>query len=409
MIKLVTRTLWQWSIGRFVKIIPPEGITVDAVHFYNGTTENALIGVHKADGNAIISEIPNILLQSSNNLTVYAMMTDATGETTVECTTFGVLKRPRPDNYVYSETEIKSWYNLVSRIDELEKASEESYEQIKNAVDEYLLNYTEQIEKNKQEIEVLHRDKLSSEHLGEYIEDALYIAKETGMFDGKDGMHGEPGVTPHIGDNGNWFIGTMDTGVSAEGEAGGYYIPDVTQIAADKLQISFTPSDTGMHSIPTITVNLPRNDPGQNTLSWNDLTDKPFYSDLSEIPLIENVAGSWKSGERPGVFFDTPINITAGKTYKTVVVSNIKGADATETHEVTADYNGEIRIPIQEYELYIFNDGASINGYNFAGSIDISVYEIGGSVKTLDPMFLPEEHINSLIDSKLGVIENGAY
>lgn len=218
MIKSVTRTLWQWSVGRFVKIIPPEGITVDEVHFYNGTTENALIGVHKADGDAIISEIPNILLQSSNNLTVYAMMTDSTGETTVECTTFGVRKRPKPDDYVYSETEVKSWYNLVSRVDELEKASEERYEQIKSAVDEYLLNYADQINKNKQDIEHLHRDKLSSEHLGQYIEDALYNAKETGMFDGKDGKPGEPGVTPHIGPNGNWWIGDTDTCVRAAPE-----------------------------------------------------------------------------------------------------------------------------------------------------------------------------------------------
>ena len=30
----------------------------------------------------------------------------------------------------------------------------------------------------------------------------------------------EPVVTPHIGDNGNWFIGDTDTGVAAKGEKG---------------------------------------------------------------------------------------------------------------------------------------------------------------------------------------------
>jgi hypothetical protein len=34
------------------------------------------------------------------------------------------------------------------------------------------------------------------------------------------GPQGETGITPHIGSNGNWFIGTTDTGVLARGENG---------------------------------------------------------------------------------------------------------------------------------------------------------------------------------------------
>lgn len=34
---------------------------------------------------------------------------------------------------------------------------------------------------------------------------------------GDKGDKGEPGISPHIGDNGNWFIGDVDTGVSASG------------------------------------------------------------------------------------------------------------------------------------------------------------------------------------------------
>lgn len=34
------------------------------------------------------------------------------------------------------------------------------------------------------------------------------------------GVNGKDGITPHIGDNGNWFIGTVDTGVSAQGPTG---------------------------------------------------------------------------------------------------------------------------------------------------------------------------------------------
>lgn len=38
--------------------------------------------------------------------------------------------------------------------------------------------------------------------------------------DGKDGIDGKDGETPYIGENGNWFIGEVDTGVKAEGKDG---------------------------------------------------------------------------------------------------------------------------------------------------------------------------------------------
>lgn len=37
---------------------------------------------------------------------------------------------------------------------------------------------------------------------------------------GKDGEDGQDGLTPHIGNNGNWFIGDTDTGTKATGEDG---------------------------------------------------------------------------------------------------------------------------------------------------------------------------------------------
>ena len=38
--------------------------------------------------------------------------------------------------------------------------------------------------------------------------------------DGEDGVDGNNGLNPYIGDNGNWWVGTTDTGVKAQGEQG---------------------------------------------------------------------------------------------------------------------------------------------------------------------------------------------
>lgn len=64
---------------------------------------------------------------------------------------------------------------------------------------------------------------------------ALALAKSSGEFDGpagptgpqgpagapgKEGPAGADGVTPHIGDNGNWYLGSTDTGKPSRGATG---------------------------------------------------------------------------------------------------------------------------------------------------------------------------------------------
>lgn len=66
------------------------------------------------------------------------------------------------------------------------------------------------------------------------IQDALRDAKESGEFDGEDG------ITPHIGANGNWFVGETDTGIRAQGKDGKKGDPgdDYILTAEDKQEIA---------------------------------------------------------------------------------------------------------------------------------------------------------------------------
>lgn len=47
---------------------------------------------------------------------------------------------------------------------------------------------------------------------------SLYIRNESGGFTPIPSIKGSDGVTPHIGSNGNWFIGDVDTGKPSRGE-----------------------------------------------------------------------------------------------------------------------------------------------------------------------------------------------
>ena len=51
------------------------------------------------------------------------------------------------------------------------------------------------------------------------VDGAAIAAVEDGA-DGKPGAAGADGITPHIGDNGNWYLGSTDTGKPSRGATG---------------------------------------------------------------------------------------------------------------------------------------------------------------------------------------------
>ena len=84
-------------------------------------------------------------------------------------------------------------------------------------------------------IDALRNDKLDAAELTNAVNTALAQAKASGEFDGaagadgKDGApgqdgapgaNGKDGITPTIGENGNWFLGATDTGKPSRGATG---------------------------------------------------------------------------------------------------------------------------------------------------------------------------------------------
>lgn len=57
--------------------------------------------------------------------------------------------------------------------------------------------------------------------------DGAAIATVEDGADGKPGADGSDGITPHIGDNGNWYLGATDTGNPSRGETGAQGTPGI--------------------------------------------------------------------------------------------------------------------------------------------------------------------------------------
>lgn len=77
-------------------------------------------------------------------------------------------------------------------------------------------------------------DYLTQNELQDATDAALAQAKESGEFDGNPGADG---ITPNIGDNGNWYLGATDTGKPSRGEKGDKGdkgdIPPIAQTTGD--------------------------------------------------------------------------------------------------------------------------------------------------------------------------------
>ena len=100
-----------------------EDFSINQVHFTNRTHTNALV-CEVIEG---VVNVPNILLQEDWDIAVYAYDTNYTRYDEV----FEVKARNKPDNYVYTETEILNFNVLLDRINRVD-------ENIENTVVEYL-------------------------------------------------------------------------------------------------------------------------------------------------------------------------------------------------------------------------------------------------------------------------------
>lgn len=104
----------QWDID--VMITSTDFKVGDEVHITNSRLPNAMtVLVHEYKGKAVI-DVPNILLQTTYPIIVFRYIKDDKSGYTIDKQEFVVNQRQKPDDYVYTETEVKSWENLAEDV-----------------------------------------------------------------------------------------------------------------------------------------------------------------------------------------------------------------------------------------------------------------------------------------------------
>lgn len=194
--------LWQWDTGRRVKITDGDG--VKQVHYQNrcfGRSVDVDVGT---DGTAII---PDELLQDWHPLTAYAYVIDDAGGYTKVQVDFAVHKRARPSDYVYTPTDQMTLQTIQRQIGDLDDLATGAKDTLVAAINEAARSGGGA---GSMDLRVADGYIQYSTDGGSTWTNLIAVAD----------LKGADGITPHIGDNGNWYIGDDDTGKPSRGEQG---------------------------------------------------------------------------------------------------------------------------------------------------------------------------------------------
>ena len=124
---------WQWDINQRLKVDAGHACEV---HFRDPDGTTALVvDTYTIDGQTV-ANVPNVLLQDDRPVLAWVYICEG-DECTKHEARFEVWPRQKPADYVYTETETKSYEALEKRIDEIEKTGV-SEESVSKAVKKYL-------------------------------------------------------------------------------------------------------------------------------------------------------------------------------------------------------------------------------------------------------------------------------
>ena len=104
-------SFYQWDLNQ--RLIVNDTVH-NQVHFSNSDDPIALVmEVYEEDGVRYVN-VPNILLQTPSRITAYLCNSDNSESHTHVVSKFAVKKRPKPADYIYTETEV---YDFNSKLD----------------------------------------------------------------------------------------------------------------------------------------------------------------------------------------------------------------------------------------------------------------------------------------------------
>lgn len=218
-------------------------------------------------------------------------------------------------------------------------------------------------------------------------------------------------MTPTIGDNGNWYLGDTDTGKPIRGETGpqgpagadGKDGADGSPGSDGKSAYEYAVEDGYTGTEAEFSAKLAQ---GLLTGTTNDFTPTQVYDAVSagipvKVQYFDNTFGvlaytNFNVAESMNMIASNTIVYFNGDYILGELFGN-KSENAWSFMATTLAQKPDIPTALPNPNALVFT-GAVTGTYNGSNPVSVKI-----------PSAVTDDHINSLIDTKLGVIENGSY
>lgn len=177
MIKIKNGLLFQWDSNRSLEI-DDEKERISEIHFAHEKDEEALIVPFVREQGKVEVMIPNILLQSSEMISVFLISYEKDEIKTFYTSKLCVIEKQKPADYFYEETEVLTYEELKERIAQIGEALTQKADLVDGKLPEGQLPET----------------AVTEETVSSAVNEALERAKDNGEFNGEDGYTPVKGV-----------------------------------------------------------------------------------------------------------------------------------------------------------------------------------------------------------------------
>lgn len=112
--RVTPKYLYQWDRNQRVIL---EGVAAGTeVHYSCPGFDGGPVLVAYDEGGIIYADVPNLFLTSAGTIRVWLHMDTGNRGTTVYSASITVRPKAKPDDYVYTQTEIRTWESLSAQI-----------------------------------------------------------------------------------------------------------------------------------------------------------------------------------------------------------------------------------------------------------------------------------------------------
>ena len=279
----------QWDTGQDIYVRGADMSSLPFFHFTNAKHQNALMVPAEIVDGSLFAEVPDVLLQDALPLIVFISYDESVqGKSTEYTVRIPVYPKAKPSGYVYDGA-ISNWEMLI--VDDLTT---------NNA--SIALSASQGVVL-KSLIDDLEGNKVDADDILEQIKKILSDAQNDGSLEAIEGKPGR-GIVSISRTEGDGSPGTIDTYTvlytdettstiqiyngndGTPGSAGGYYTPSLLQTNSNTVTFEFISSNSELPELEPIQIMLPAGSVGTPTVSWDNISDRPFGVIDGEITPI---------------------------------------------------------------------------------------------------------------------------